>query len=120
MWLMKYLFYDWQLIKFLYLLRGCYLNQVTNHPTRAINKARERTVMKKYTVFSWLLKILIKEKIIAKRKNKTWIIILVILMNSAVEILRTERIASKISRREPKIKNIKGIIFIIKKAFYIF
>ena len=41
-------------------------------------------------------------------------------MKSVVEILRTERIASKISRRDPKIKNMKGTIFIIKKAFYLF
>ena len=77
-------------------------------------------VMKKCTFFSCLLKILIKEKIVAKRKNKSWITLLVMGMKSGFATLRTERVASKISRREPKIKKIKGIIFIIKKAFYIF
>ena len=85
-----------------------------------MNKEIESPVIKKWKVFSSLPKMFIKEKIIAKRNKITWIILLVIGIKSGLPIEKTEIVASIISSKDPNIKKINGIIFMIDKILYKF
>ena len=60
----------------------------------------------------------IKEKIIANRNKNTWRLLLVIEKKvGMLELMVRFKIASIISKKEPKIKKTKGITFIFKSKF---
>ena len=62
----------------------------------------------------------IKEKIIANRNKNTWMLLLVIEKKVGVlELMVRFKIASIISKKEPKIKKTKGITFISKRKFIV-
>ena len=81
-----------------------------------MNKEIESPIIKKWRVFSTLLKMLIKEKIIAKKNIRTWILLLVIPTKFGLAIEKTDIVASSISSKDPNIKKINGIIFMIDNS----
>jgi len=62
----------------------------------------------------------IKEKIIANRNKNTWMLLLVIETKVGVLALMVRfKIASIISKKEPKIKKTNGITFIFKRNLFL-